>query len=279
LETEGVGGVKVTQLLPRLFSEELQLYFTRITTAVERGGTSPTTRHQLDAALARVSQDSGLQELATLFVHYVGSNLFNHLGDVDRCRTLVRLAHSLLINPHLHLEIYLQDLLPQLLTCVVAERLSSRPWENHWILRTEAALTLVQACDKFGDDYVTLKSKVLAELCKAIGVGMPLSTQYGGIVGISLFGPKAINAFLLPVALEYWGQWEKKLEETNDLEQRLELQMCEQAVLNSLGVFLSHETTEAPDALRTKWDELEDIFGDRMVMQTSEKTEYAMCAI
>ena len=106
LETEGVGGVKVTQLLPRLFSEELQLYFTRITTAVERGGTSPTTRHQLDAALARVSQDSGLQELATLFVHYVGSNLFNHLGDVDRCRTLVRLAHSLLINPHLHLEIY-----------------------------------------------------------------------------------------------------------------------------------------------------------------------------
>lgn len=60
---------------------------------------------------------------------------------------------------------------------------------------------------------------------------MPLSTQYGGIVGISLFGPKAINAFLLPVALEYWGQWEKKLEETNDLEQRLELQMCEQAVL------------------------------------------------
>ena len=87
---------------------------------------------------------------------------------------------------------------------------------------------------------MTLKSKVLEQLCKAAGPGMPLPTQYGGFVGISLFGPKAINAFLLPLALQYWGHWQKKLEDTEDLENRLELQMCEQAVLvGTIRNFLS----------------------------------------
>jgi transcription initiation factor TFIID subunit 6 len=84
---------------------------------------------------------------------------------------------------------------------------------------------------RFGDDYATLKARVLRTLCDAAGADKSLATQYGGFVGITLFGPKAINAFLLPLAMDYWNQWEKKLDETNDLEQRLELQMCKQAML------------------------------------------------
>jgi hypothetical protein len=84
---------------------------------------------------------------------------------------------------------------------------------------------------RFGDVYVSLKPRILKELCKAVEAGNPLATQYGGFVGITLFGPRNINAFVLPLALEYWNQWEKKMEETKDLEKRLELQMCEQAVL------------------------------------------------
>lgn len=68
-------------------------------------------------------------------------------------------------------------------------------------------------------------------LCDAAGPDKCLPTQYGGFVAISLFGPKAINAFLLPLASDYWKEWETKLEETSNLEQRLELQMCKQAIL------------------------------------------------
>jgi hypothetical protein len=41
----------------------------------------------------------------------------------------------------------LHQLLPAILTMVVAQRLSSKSFDNHWILRYEAALCLVQACN------------------------------------------------------------------------------------------------------------------------------------
>lgn len=102
-------GVQVTQLLPRLVSEELQLYFSRVTTAIERGGATPTTRQQQDAALSSVAQDSGLQELVPFLVNYVSKSLYRHVGNPDHCRILVRMARSLLKNSHLHLELHVSS--------------------------------------------------------------------------------------------------------------------------------------------------------------------------
>jgi transcription initiation factor TFIID subunit 6 len=99
-------GVKVSQLLPLLLSEELQLYFTRITLAIQRGGATPTTRQQQDVALASVARDMGLQELVPFFVKYISQELTHHVGNPDHCRTLIRLALSMLQNPHLHLELH-----------------------------------------------------------------------------------------------------------------------------------------------------------------------------
>jgi hypothetical protein len=93
---------------------------------------------------------------------------------------------------------------------------------------------------RFGDKYATLIPLVLKTLCEAAaptdakGSQQALATQYGGFVAITLFGPKAIDAFLLPLAIGYWSQWEKELNQTRSLEQRLDLQMCQQAVLVSL---------------------------------------------
>jgi transcription initiation factor TFIID subunit 6 len=102
-------GVHVTQLLPKLLSEELQLYFTRVTTAVERGGATPTTRQQQDASLASVARDAGLQELVPFLVNYVSKSLYQHVGHPEHCRTLVRMTRSLLVNPHLHLELHVRN--------------------------------------------------------------------------------------------------------------------------------------------------------------------------
>lgn len=105
-EVTSGAGVHVTQLLPRLLSEELRLYFTRVTTAVERGGATPTTRQQQDAALAGIARDPGLQEMVPFLILYISKSLSHHLGNPEHCRTLVRMARSLLVNPHLHLELH-----------------------------------------------------------------------------------------------------------------------------------------------------------------------------
>lgn len=137
----GAGGVSVRQLLPRLLSEELRLYFTRITLAVERG--NPT---QVESALAAIGRDSGIQELVPFFVRFVSRQIYDNVGRVEYCRTLVRLAKKLVSNPHLHLELNLHQLLPPLITCVVARRLAGGDGGNHWALREEAAEVLMAAC-------------------------------------------------------------------------------------------------------------------------------------
>jgi len=275
----GGDGVQVTQLLPRLLSEELRLYFSRITGAVERGGATPITRQQQDTALASLTRDPGLQELIPFMINYVTKNLYKHLGNPEHCRTLIRMAQALLANPHIHLELYLHQLLPAILTMVVAQRLSSKSFDNHWILRYEAALCLVQACNLFGEDYATLKARVLKTLSDAIGPARSLSTRYGGLVAITFFGPKAINAFVLPLALDYWKQSETMLSNCSNLEQRMEIQMCQQATLSALGGFLGHTNRDAPEAIGMEWEELEDTFGDRLVMLCTNQTEYATCFI
>ena len=113
----------------------------------------------------------------------------------------------------------------------------------------------------------------------AIGPDRSLSTRYGGLVAITFFGPKAINAFVLPLAMDYWKESETMLANCNNLEQRTEIQMCEQATLNALSVFLGPTNQEAPDAMDMEWDELEDTFGDRLVMLCTNETEYATCFI
>jgi transcription initiation factor TFIID subunit 6 len=97
--------VSIRQLLPRLLSEELQLYFSRVTIAVESGGATPATRLQQDASLKSVARDRGLQELVPFLCRYIASQIFQHIGDVEHCRTLIRLTRSLLMNPYLHLEL------------------------------------------------------------------------------------------------------------------------------------------------------------------------------
>ena len=85
--------------------------------------------------------------------------------------------------------------------------------------------------NRFGEEYSTLKARVLRTLCDATSPDRALTTQYGGIVAISMFGSKAIDAFLLPVVPSYWQGWDKELATATEADHRNELLMCQQAVL------------------------------------------------
>ena len=96
---------------------------------------------------------------------------------------------------------------------------------------TFANYSLYVTVFRFGQEYSTLKARVLKTLCEATAADKPLPTIYGGIVGVTLFGPKAVDAFLLPLVIPYFTKWQQQLDTTRSLERTMELQACQQAIL------------------------------------------------
>lgn len=269
-------GLQVNQLQSSLLSEELQLYFARVTSAMERGGSTAENRRQQDAVIDSLKGDCGLQELVPFLVRYAQQELYRHVNEAEHSRTLVRLVAALLTNPHLHLELHLHEILPPLMTCVVARRLAEG--QNHWALRREAAAALVTACQSFGSDYATLKARVLRTLCDAIGPEKPLASRYGGTVAISLFGAKAVDAFLLPTMLESWKHWQEELAATTDLKLLFDIQMCQRALLDALLIFLQRVDAEEK-AARLSIEEVSEAFGDQWVVFGGMANAYAECFV
>lgn len=136
------------------------------------------------------------------------------------------------------------------------------------------------APNRFGEQYTTLKARVLRTLCEALSPDMPLTTQYGGIVGISRFGPKAVDAFLLPLAASYWTRWEEALKASvyNDVNGRFELQQCQRALLEGLALFMQSVSPEEQSE-RVDWDIMSEVFGERLIPLRPEPSEYVDCLL
>ena len=289
--------ISIRQLLPRLLAEELVLYFTRITLAIERG-----TPMQQDAALQSIAMDSGTQELVPFFCRFVVLQIHSHMGNASYCHVLIRLVLSLVQNPNLHLELHLNQLLPPVLTCVVAKQLStvvhSTNVEDGFALRLCAAHTLCRIAQSFGGKYASLKPKILSELSVACQPSQPIETQFGGIVGMIEFGPKAIDAFVLPLATVYWKRWEELLQEEQKMkdgkdigfqqesvQRQYALFRCQEALLTALAVFFG-KVVVGEQLKRIDLENLEDVYGDKLVPLFSGAggslnggTEYLSCFI
>jgi transcription initiation factor TFIID subunit 6 len=270
--------LRVHQLQAGLLSEELKLYFLRVVATLERGGASQSDRNQQDAVLQNVQHDAGLQELVPFLVRYAQHAIYEHVTtNTDHCTTIVRLVRALLHNPTLHLELHLHELLPALMTCVVAQKLGATGDLHHWALRREAATTLSECCVLFGAEYATLKSRVLRALCQALDGSLP--SRYGGMVAIALFGCRSIDAFLLPTVLDSWTEWEQQLENADlSIEKEMEIHMCQQAVLTGISTFLRGTLAAEKAARLADWN-LEDVLADRMVILSGDETEYNMCFV
>lgn len=104
----------------------------------------------------------------------------------------------------------------------------------HICLHTYAPTLIRNTIDRFGEKYPSLKATVLKKLCEAIEETKAYTTCYGGLMGIQLFGAKSVDAFVLPIAQEYWHNWNEALDknETN-LGKRHHIFQCQQALLVS----------------------------------------------
>ncbi|KAJ7567434.1 hypothetical protein O6H91_02G146900 [Diphasiastrum complanatum] len=178
--------------IKHVLSRELQLYFEKITELVISGA-DPIL---LKDAYASLTTDSGLHPLVPYFTQFIADEVTRSLEDLPLLFSLMHVVQSLLLNQHIHIEPYLHQLMPSIITCLVAKRLGGKSSENHWELRDFAAQLIAFVCQRFGHAYHNLQPRVTRTLLHAFMDPKRAMTQhYGAIKGLASLGSRVVLYF------------------------------------------------------------------------------------
>ncbi|KAF5726486.1 TATA box-binding protein-associated factor [Tripterygium wilfordii] len=178
-----------------VLSRELQLYFDKITELTLSRSDSVIFKE----ALVSLATDSGLHPLVPYFTYFIADEVSRGLHDYNLLFALMRLVHSLLQNPHIHIEPYLHQLMPSVVTCLVAKRLGNRLADNHWELRDFTANLVALICKRFGHIYNSLQTRLTKTLLNAfLDPRRALTQHYGAIQGLAALGPNVVRLLIVP---------------------------------------------------------------------------------
>ncbi|KAL5057119.1 hypothetical protein RYX36_028723 [Vicia faba] len=178
-----------------VLSRELQLYFDKVTELALNEPNSGLFKE----ALVSLATDSGLHPLVPYFTCFVADEVSHGLSNFPRLFALMRVVNSLLQNPHIHIEPYLHQLMPSIVTCLVSRRLGSRLTDNHWELRDFTANLVASICKRFGHVYSSLQSRLTKTLLNAfLDPKKAITQHYGAIQGLGALGPNVVRLLLLP---------------------------------------------------------------------------------
>lgn len=245
-ETNGTGpDVAVKPLVKHVLSKELLLYFERIGKAV-LDESNDTLR---SAAIASLRNDPGLHQLLPYFVQFIAEKVTHNLKSLFVLNMMMQMTWALLDNPNLFVEPYIHQMMPPILTCLVAKKSgdssSSTPLA-HYDLRDLAASILGLLCDRHGAAYHTLRPRVTKTLLKAyLDNKKPLTTHYGAIIGLTKMGREVVRILILPNAGTYEHLLIPVLQGTDDLK-KAEATKCLEALRQALE---SVRGEELPDGM------------------------------
>uniref|UniRef100_A0A2P2JHP0 TATA box binding protein associated factor (TAF) histone-like fold domain-containing protein n=1 Tax=Rhizophora mucronata TaxID=61149 RepID=A0A2P2JHP0_RHIMU len=195
-------GLPVDIKLPvkHVLSRELQLYFDKI---IELTLSKPDSV-LFKQALVSLATDSGLHPLVPYFTCFVADEVSRGLNDCRLLFALMRVVWSLLQNPHIHIEPYLHQLMPSVVTCLVAKRLGNKFADNHWELRDFTAKLVSSICRRFGHVYSSLQTRLTKTLLNALlDPKRSLTQHYGAIQGLAALGPNVVCLLVLPNLAPY----------------------------------------------------------------------------
>lgn len=182
------------QLVKQVLSRELQLYYTRLTTAL----IPPADNAKRTAALASLRHDAGLQALLPYVVRWVAEGVVAALrsgphtdSDGRTLSVYLDVIGSTLDNSTLFVEPYLHQILPPILSILLH---SSLPPEHATHLRTTAAQTLSHLLTQHSTTYPSLSPRIMKTLLLAlIGNDKSKGTREGAIRGLMGIGKEAIR--------------------------------------------------------------------------------------
>ncbi|OWZ16660.1 Transcription initiation factor TFIID subunit 6 [Phytophthora megakarya] len=219
-----------------VLTEEMQLYYTKVTDAVK------CDDYELQrAAFSSLAQDPGIHQLLPYFSRFIYEEVKHSNHDLSLLFSLMRACRCLLVNQSLHVELYLHQLIPAILTCVLGTQLCENPADDHWALRKYAAKLVAQICERYGEKYANIQARVSKTYHKAITDPVcPFSTQYGALHGMLFLGPLVMENLLFPNLEKYYRRLEPALSSSNpNLIERLEAQNCLGILVHASGTYFS----------------------------------------
>lgn len=198
-----------------VISRDLQLYFEKITGLVLNKSGSNLFRE----ALRSLSVDSGIQPLLPYFTCFIADEVSKNLCNSQLLIALMRMVWCLLRNPQIHMAPYLHQLMPSIITCLVAKQLGKRLSDNHWELRDLAASLVSLICKscRFGHTYHNIQPRVTKTLLHVfLDPSKLLPQHYGAVQGLADLGPDVVRQLILPNLEPYmqYLEMEKQKNET-----------------------------------------------------------------
>lgn len=231
-----------------VLSIELQLYFEKITDLT----VSRSNSIIFNKALLSLATDAGLHPLVPYFVYFVAEEVTRNLNNFQLLFALMRLVWSLIQNPFLHIEPYLHQLMPSVMTCLVAKSLGNRLTDNHWELRNFTANLVALICRRFGYGYHNLQLRLTRTLLHAfLDPAKAFPQHYGAIKGIAALGSSVVRLLLLP-NLDTYLQFiepEMQLDKQKNESRRYEAWQVHGALSCAAGLCIYNQLKMVPNLL------------------------------
>ena len=251
---EGGRGETVVAPIKHVVPEELHLYFERVS-EILLGEDEGMKRK----AISSLAHEPGLHPLTPYFTQLLTERIKHKdtLSDLNTLQGLVDIVWGLASNPHVDIEIYLHKFLPVVLTCLVGGTLG-QAGDNHWQLRQRAAATLKLICRNLKDSeaFYQIQSRLVKTLLTQgfLDTKKPLTSHYGAVVGLGMFGSRVVRTLLLPNLDKYMAFLDAILHsETASLNQKHEANQVLGVLIRATGCMI-HEllTAEETAAARGK---------------------------
>ncbi|KAJ3305219.1 hypothetical protein HDV03_001817 [Kappamyces sp. JEL0829] len=182
-----------TPLVKQVLTQQLQVYFDKITKAI-------CSKEPLIQGTAQESlkADPGIQALLPYFVVFVVDTTTTSLKDGHTISSMLLMIESLVDNPHLFLDPYLHQILPAVITCVVAKHLDPT---MHVAIRKRAAKLLQRISVYSGNAYPGLQARITKTLVRALlDATKPAPTLYGALYALEKMGPEVVDLLIIPNA-------------------------------------------------------------------------------
>jgi transcription initiation factor TFIID subunit 6 len=206
-------------------------------------------------ALLSLTTDFGLHPLVPYFAYFVSDEVAKNLNNLPFLIALMRLVWSLVHNPNLLIEPYLHQLMPSVITCIIAKLLGDRSSDNHWKLRNLAANIVASICKRYGHVYHNLQPRVTRTLLHAfLDPTKSLPQQFGAIQGLAALGPRVVQLLVLPNVEPYLRLVEPDfhLQKQKNEMKRHEARRVYTALLCAAGECINHHLKMLPTRLAAK---------------------------
>ncbi|KJE92714.1 transcription initiation factor TFIID complex 60 kDa subunit [Capsaspora owczarzaki ATCC 30864] len=230
---------EIKHLVEHTLSKELQIYYERLVDAIT--GVNDNARQ---AALISLAADPGLHQLVPYLSQFIADKILQNLNNLPMLMNIMLMTKALVSNPELHLEPYIHQLMPAVLTCVLGKRLCQRHTENHWALRVLAAQVVSIICRRYSSSHNQLQPRTAKTLLKVfLDPHKPLTSHFGAVVGLEHLGAETISALILPNFASYVALLALKRDPSipeNVLTVREEAERVHGALLSAVGNLLKH---------------------------------------